>query len=172
MYTKQITLLGTRLLLFSILLNSTITYAQDKLSFGVSGAYNFPLNSIGIGLRGQVPILPKVFVVPQLKYFPSFNTIHELYGGLNLHYAIIEGNQRPNGFKRSIDPEIPLIYVAAGVQYNRLINYVENVESKAKPNNFLPEVGLGTSVGGYPIRLFAERKYNILWNESYGEVGI
>ncbi len=159
-------------ILLLLLVNHFNIYSQDKFSFGFSGVYNFPLNSVGIGLRAQVPIIPKVFVVPQLKYFPSFNTIHELYGGINVHYALVEGNIRPDGFKRSIDPEIPMIYLAVGAQYNRWINYVETQQSNSKPNNFLPEVGLGTSIGNYPVRLFAEVKYNILWKESYGEVGL
>ena len=132
-------------ILLLLLVNHFNIYSQDKFSFGFSGVYNFPLNSVGIGLRAQVPIIPKVFVVPQLKYFPSFNTIHELYGGINVHYALVEGNIRPGGFKRSIDPEIPMIYLAVGAQYNRWINYVETQQSNSKPNNFL--IGdLGPSV--------------------------
>ncbi|MFY7827726.1 MAG: hypothetical protein ACOVQ4_11410 [Flectobacillus sp.] len=160
------------LILFVLLARHFTIYSQDKFSFGFSGAYNFPLNSVGFGVRAQVPIIPKVFVVPQLKYYPSFNTIHELYGGINVHYVLVEGSIRPSGFKRSIDPEIPMVYLAVGAQYNRWINYVETQQSNSKPNNFLPEVGLGTSIGNYPVRLFAEVKYNILWKESYAEVGL
>jgi hypothetical protein len=154
-----------------ISLNVT-TYGQDKTSFGFSGMYNFPLKTIGIGVRANIPIFERAYVVPQFKYAPSFNKIHELYAGVNLHYVIMQGNQYINGRKRATEPTIPSIYITGGVLYNRWINYTETVSTTAKQNNILPEIGLGTSIGGYAVRAFAEVKYNVRWNESYGEVGL
>ena len=67
-----------------ILLVSTTIYAQDKVSFGASLMYNFPLNTIGAGLRSQIPITNRLILTPDIKYAPKFNQIHELYAGLNV----------------------------------------------------------------------------------------
>ena len=158
--------------IFLVFLSSFNAFSQDRIAFGISGMYNFPLNSLGFGLRAQVPIAPRWYVVPQLKYAPAFNTIHEFYGGMNVHFLLIEGNQRFGGFKRGVEPEKPTVYLAAGAEYNRWINYVETRQANSKQNNILPEVGIGAAIGNYPVRLFAEVKYNILWQESYGEVGL
>lgn len=63
------------------------------------------------------------------------------------------------------------VYAAAGALYNRWINYSQTENTKSNKNNFIPEAGIGMSLGGEAIRGFAEVKYNILWNESYGEIG-
>jgi hypothetical protein len=156
---------------FLLCINASL-FSQDKIALGISGMYNFPLQSVGLGLRAQIPVLPRVYIVPQIKYAPAFNTIHELYSGVNLHYLIIKGNERFKGFKRSMESEKPTIYLTGGVEYNRWINYVETRQTNSKQNNILPEVGIGSAIGNYSIRFFAEVKYNILWKESYGEVGI
>jgi hypothetical protein len=145
--------------------------AQDKTAFGLSAIYNFPLQTIGAGFRIQMPVANRFVLVPQIKYMPSFNNIHEAYGGINLHYFLLN-NTFSLGHKQIVNPKRPVLYLAAGVQYNRWINYEKTLNLKAKKDNVLPEAGLGLSAGGNFIRIFAEGKYNILWNESYGEVGV
>jgi hypothetical protein len=160
-YTKSIVFL---LLSFQL-------HAQDKIAFGISGMYNFPLETIGIGLRSQIPVYERLSVVPQIKYAPSFNTIHEFYGGINVHYSLLN-NTVSHGYRNRIEPIRPVLYLAAGVEYNRWINYEKTKNLKANQNNFLPETGLGISLGGHLIRAFAEIKYNIIWEESYSEFGV
>jgi hypothetical protein len=154
-----------------VLLLSLRLQAQDKISFGLSGMYNFPLETIGIGIRAQVPLLERLSLVPQVKYAPAFNTIHELYGGVNLHYALIN-NTVVHGYRHRVEPLRPVLYLAAGVEYNHWVNYEKTKNLKANQDNFLPETGLGLSLGGHLIRVFAEVKYNIVWEESYGEIGV
>lgn len=159
------------LICFLLCFNTSL-FSQDKIALGVSGMYNFPLNSVGIGLRAQIPVIPRVQLVPQFKYAPPFNTIHELFAGLNINYIVFKGNVRRNGFKKGMEVEKPTIYLTGGVEYNRWINYIETQQKNSKQNNFLPEVGIGTSVGNYSVRFFGEIKYNIRWQESYGEIGL
>ncbi|MBA4849790.1 hypothetical protein [Emticicia sp. BO119] len=154
-----------------LLLLGKSLHAQDKTAFGLSAIYNFPLQTVGAGFRIQMPVANRFALVPQIKYMPSFNNIHEAYGGINLHYFLIN-NTFSLGTRRVVNPKRPVIYLAAGVEYNRWINFKRTAQSEAKQNNVLPEAGLGLSGGWNFIRIFAEGKYNILWNESYGEVGV
>ncbi len=163
---KNIYLKTLILLLFSMSL-----YAQDKTAFGLSAIYNFPLQTVGVGFRIQMPLADRFALVPQIKYMPEFNNVHEAYGGINLHYYLLN-NTFSLGRKKLVNPKRPVLYLAAGVEYNRWINYALTQNDKAKKNNVLPEAGLGLSAGTNFIRIFAEAKYNILWKESYGEMGI
>ncbi|MFD2522773.1 hypothetical protein [Emticicia soli] len=155
---------------FLVLLSINL-YAQDKMAIGASAIYNFPLQTIGAGLRVQMPLANRFALVPQIKYMPVFNDIHEAYGGINLHYFLLN-NTFSLGYRKAVNPKRPVVYLAAGVEYNRWINYAPTVNDKAKKNNILPEAGLGASWGGNYVRIFAEAKYNILWKESYGEIGV
>lgn len=163
---KNIYLKTLFLLLFSMSL-----YAQDKTAFGLSAIYNFPLQTVGVGFRIQMPLADRFALVPQIKYMPKFNSVHEAYGGINLHYYLLN-NTFSLGRKKLVNPLRPVLYLAAGVEYNRWINYTITLNDKAKKNNVLPEAGLGLSAGTNFIRIFAEAKYNILWKESYGEIGV
>lgn len=154
-----------------LLLFSTNLFAQDKTAFGLSAIYNFPLQTTGVGFRIQMPVANRFALVPQIKYMPSFNNIHEAYGGINLHYFLLN-NTFSLGRKQVVNPKRPVLYLAAGVEYNRWINYTRTINTDAKQDNVLPEAGLGLSGGWNFVRIFAEGKYNILWNESYGEVGV
>lgn len=154
-----------------LLLFSMGLYAQDRTAFGLSAIYNFPLQTAGVGLRIQMPVANRFALVPQIKYMPAFNNIHEAYGGINLHYFLLN-NTFSLGYKKVVNPKRPVLYLAVGVEYNRWINYTITQNDKAKKNNVLPEAGLGLSAGGNFIRVFAEAKYNIFWKESYGEIGV
>lgn len=158
--------------LFFVFFIITNLQAQDKPAFGASLMYNFPLSTVGFGLRGQIPLSNRLLVVPQVKYAPGFNEIHELYAGTNIHFLLLT-KSRNIGYQKSIvEPQKPNLYLAAGVAYNRWINYFPSINSRAKQNNIIPEVGGGLTLGSLVTRFFVEGKYNILWNESYGEVGL
>ncbi len=157
--------------LILLCLISVKIYGQETISFGLSGVYNFPLKTIAAGFRANVPLGERLAVSPQVKYAPKFNDIHEIMAGANLHYNLIT-NVRRRGDELISEPRKPIVYLAAGVLYNRWINYTPSLNAKAKANNVLPEAGLGMAAGGNILRVFAEGKYNILWNESYGEIGV
>jgi hypothetical protein len=160
-------------LFFCLILFFTLNlYAQDKLSFGVSVMHNFPLNTNGVGIRSQIPLTNRLIVVPNIKYAPAFNKIHELYAGLNLHILIISSAKKTSYQKSRIEPQKPNLYIIAGADYNHWFNYINSINLKAKKDNILPQIGIGTSFGSLTIRFFAEAKYNILWKETYAEVGV
>lgn len=155
-----------------ILLVSISTYAQDKVSFGASLMYNFPLNTMGVGIRSQIPINNRIILAPDIKYAPKFNQIHELYAGLNLHLLLITSTKNISYQRNRVEPQKPNLYITAGAEYNQWFNYINSVNSKANKHNLLPKIGLGTSFGSHITRFFAEVKYNILWDETYAEVGL
>lgn len=139
--------------------------AQKTISFGLSGSYNFPMETIGFGLRANVPVTQRVSFVPRLKYAPGFNTIHEVEGGADIQFDLWDASQRDGSSK-------PVIYASAGALYNRWLNYYPSSNSKAGQNNILPEAGLGILSGGNRLKFFLEGHWNILWNESYADAGI
>jgi hypothetical protein len=158
--------------LFILLILAWQTYAQDKASFSATALYNYPLSTFGVGLRSVIPIQNRVMVVPQFKYAPAFNQIHELFAGVNLNYLIIAPSQKLGYGQSRIQPNKPSIYLTAGAAYNRWINYFPSINTRAKKDNILPEVGGGIILGSLTTRVFIEGKYNPLWDESYSELGI
>lgn len=146
-------------------------HAQESLSFGVSGAYNFPLETIGIGTRANIPLSPVLTVSPQVRYAPAFNDIHELFAGANLHFHFIRSNRQRG---RSYDAGSPKTgaYLIGGIHYNRWINYSPRKNPLAKTNNILPEAGIGVVFGGNVLKVFLEGKYNPLWLEPSAEAGL
>lgn len=155
-----------------ILLVSTTIYAQDKVSFGASLMYNFPLNTIGVGIRSQIPVTNRITLTPDVKYAPQFNDIHELYAGLNVHFLLITSTKNISYQRSRVEPQKPNLYITAGAEYNQWFNHINSINSQAKEKNILPKIGLGTSFGSHITRFFAEIKYNILWDEAYAEAGL
>lgn len=165
-------MLKTTKLFYLILLVSTSTYAQDKVSFGASVMYNFPLNTIGVGIRSQIPINNRITLTPDIKYAPKFNDIHELYAGINVHLLLITSTKNISYQRSRVEPQKPNLYIIAGAEYNQWFNYINSINSKANKQNVLPKIGLGTSFGSHITRFFAEVKYNTLWDEAYAEAGL
>lgn len=149
-----------RLLLVILMLsNSLLTIAQGYVGVGACAMYNIQTKGIGIGVRGQFPIVKNLSVVPQLYYFPSFNKVNEMFIGANLHYE----------WRRwqSITP-----YVAAGAFYNRWMNAERSGYLTAKPNNFIPEIGVGILFLNHCWRPFIEQRYTPVWKEGTFRLGI
>lgn len=156
----------TSLCLFGLSVN-----AQNSLSFGFSGAYNTPLEIIAAGLRANIPLSPTLALSPQIRYTPAFNDIHEFSAGTNLHYYFIRNSPGRRG-RYGSDANHPSLYLIGGIHYNRWINYSVSLNDRAKKNNLLPEVGIGSVFGGNILKVFLEGKYNPLWQEPSAEVGI
>ncbi len=168
----HLTVLKKTKLICLILLVSTTIYAQDKISFGASLMYNFPLNTIGVGIRSQIPVTNRITLTPDVKYAPKFNEIHELYAGLNVHFLLITSTKNISYQRSRVEPQKPNLYITAGAEYNQWFNHINSINSQAQEKNILPKIGLGTSFGSHITRFFAEVKYNILWDEAYAEAGL
>lgn len=140
---------------------------QEKTSFGLSGAYNLPLQTISVGTRARIPLTPRLSLNPQIRYAPAFNDFHEFSAGANLHYYFIRSPAR-----QDTDSPKFAAYLLAGGHYNRWINYSPSLNPLAKANNLLPEAGLGLVTGGNIFRIFFEAKYNPLWLEPSAEAGL
>ncbi len=161
--------------LFILLLLKFQGFAQDKIAIGAAAMYNYPLNTKGFGIRSMIPVSNRLMVVPQVKYAPSFNEtnkIQELYAGVNLNYMFIAPSRKMGYGESRIIPQKPAFYLTVGVAYNRWLNYQPTINTRAKENNILPEVGGGIIFGSLTTRIFIEGKYNALWNESYSELGV
>lgn len=133
--------------------------AQDKTGIGLSGIYNIQSTGMGAGLRVSVPTGERLFFIPQAMYFPSFNIVHEVYGGINLHYSIIS-RERVKG------------YITAGGNINYWINSSSSGYLKAKPLNIIPEAGGGFLFGEKCFRPFIEQRYNFKWQEGSFHIGL
>lgn len=147
------------------------TSAQSPLSIGVSGWYNFPVKTIGVGTRLDYRFSRRLAFDAQLHYAPPFNNITELYAGGFGQFYIIAPQAKKNFYTGNLTVK-PSVYALAGVSYNRWINYYASLNPNAKKNNIIPKVGLGTSVNLSKVRLFMEVKYLPIFNESYGEIGV
>lgn len=156
----------TVLLLFGSSVN-----AQSAVSLGFSGIYNIPLETIAVGIRTNIPFNPALAISPQIRYTPAFNDIHEFSVGTNLHYYFIRSSQG-RGRRYGSGSRRPSLYLIGGVHYNRWINYSVSLNDRAKKNNILPEIGIGTVFGGNVVKVFLEGKYNPLWLEPSAEAGL
>jgi hypothetical protein len=142
-----------------VILIPSISNAQGFIGVGASAMYNFQTQGIGVGIRGQFPLVKNLSIVPQLYYFPGFNKINELFVGANLHYDW----RRWQNFTP---------YVLAGGFYNRWLNAETSGYLKAKPNNFIPELGVGILFRSFCWRPFIEQRYNPVWKEGTFRIGI
>jgi hypothetical protein len=133
--------------------------SQDFIGVGASAMYNLQTNGIGFGVRGQFPIVINLSVVPQVYYFPSFNKVNELFMGASLHYEW----RRWHKFTP---------YVLAGAFYNHWTNAEVSGYITAKPNNFIPEAGVGILFLSNCWRPFIEQRYNPVWKEGTFRLGI
>ncbi len=152
----------------------TASLAQEKWALGPMVSYNFAIKSTGVGFRSTIPLSNKLILNPQVKYFPNFNALEELYAGVNLQYILVS-SESEIGYNRFKHSNKPSLYLTAGVDYNNWLNYdpaTPTLKANATNNNVLPNIGVGSVMGGSVVRLFAEARYNILWNESFGEFGI
>lgn len=149
--------------LFFIVFIINVSNAQQSTLFGAAAAGNVALKTGGLALRAQIPLGERFELVPQFRYFPKFNKVHEFYEGLNLHYSPINVALQNSNLK---------LYVLAGMSYNRWIDYQPSLNDRAKRDNFLPETGAGLNFGMDNIRFFAEAKYNPFWKESTAEIGV
>ena len=148
------------MLIFIVMtLGSIQVFAQVQIGFGVSGSYNFQSEGWGFGARAEGYVIKSLSVVLQGQYNPTFNKVHEVNGGLELHYA-------------PYYHPIVRAYVLAGGSVNYWFNYAESNYHLAKPLNFIAEVGGGLVFLDKQVRPFAEYRYNPIYLEGSVVVGI
>jgi len=131
---------------------------NSSAGFGPELIYNLPLEEIGFGVRGHIPLRYHWFVSPQLNYFPPFAQLHEL--NFNLHASFLINPQNRFGF-----------YITGGPYFNYWINYANSVKKKATVFNYGAELGIGILKNYGCLRPFAEWKYNAKWDESNVRIG-
>src|ERR1035437_3069514 len=81
-------------LLFSLIF-IFIVFPGRSQNVGIGGdvMYNFQTESFGAGARVNIFPNNKLSFVPQISYYPAFNTIHEYYFGLGAEYKFIRKNK-------------------------------------------------------------------------------
>jgi hypothetical protein len=143
--------------LFLLVFNSTS--AQVDIGFGVSGSYNIQSEGWGFGARAQWFIFKPLSLLIQGQYYPSFNQVHEVIGGLELHYAPF--------YHPIVRP-----YALAGGSVNYWPNFAESNFDKAKPLDVITEVGGGAVFLDKKWRPFLEFRYNPMYLEGAIHIGI
>lgn len=140
----------------TLIMFSSYLFSQNK-GIGLCAIYNFQTESIGIGLRGEVPV-KKLIIVPQIAYYPAFNKITEFYAGVSWHLDIASyGNLT--------------MYTILNGAFNGWINYENSTMSNAKFSNWAAEGGIGFKKGKC-WKPFIELRYNVKWKEANLRLGI
>jgi len=150
---------GILVFLVSSALIASEALSQDKVCIGASGIYNFQTKGLGLGFRVQIRVANKVHAVPQVYYFFPFNTVHEMYGGMNVHYDALKLDKLT-------------IYGLAGGALNMWFNAEESNYEKAKNTNVAVEAGVGMQYGNGCWKPFAEQRYNVVWQEGCFRIGV
>ncbi len=151
-----------KIILLCLLLLVQEAKSQDTWSVGASLNYNFPLQTVGAGIRARLPMNERLALVPKVRYAPSFNAIHEVDAGVNVQFSLWNVSESGG----------PVIYLSGGAVYNRWLNYQPSANAIAEENNILPELGGGFLSGGKRFKFFTEAHWNFRWNESYGDIGV
>jgi hypothetical protein len=153
----------TACLSIAIFNNATAqVYADErKTGFGAAIIYNFMADGWGIDLRAKIPLPPRrLFIVPEVSYYPSFNLYHDLYAGAALHYELF-----------TVKKKLTFYILGAGY-YNKWINAEDFVPGQKKEDNFVAEAGAGIVRSRGCIRPFIEDRYDFKWEENTLRIGI
>lgn len=136
---------------------------QNK--YGGSAIFNMSNKSLGLGFRAEFPIqqidlLEGLSIVPQVSYFPEFNSIHEFYIGSGIHL-------------NAYSYEKLMFYGLMNLSYNGWIN---NEDTENRIGNFS---NMGFEIGGglsYPLfkclHPFLELRFNFKWIDPMIQLGI
>ena len=133
--------------------------AQIELGFGLSASHNIQSEGWGFGVRSEIFVIRSVSVLIQGQYYPSFNKVHEVIAGAEVHYAPF--------YHPIVRP-----YALAGGSVDWWPNFSASNYDKAKPLSFISEVGGGVVFLDKKWRPFAEFRYNPFYLEGAVHVGI
>lgn len=165
-------LLKKSIAILTLLIFNFSLSAQEKLAIGGGGSYNFPLESSGFNFKAMFPLTQKLQALPGFRYYPTSNAVSEYFGSLQVNYLILNSFRSKSYNKAIFNSNLPALYTLASFEYNHWFNYQPTKNTKAKENNFLGLVGAGIAYGRQSIRIYAELKYNPLWNESNTDFGV
>lgn len=133
--------------------------SREPVGYGAAIIYNFMTEGFGADLRVKIPITYRLSAVPEISYFPAFNSYHEGFGGVALHYEIFT--------IRSYN-----LYLLGGAYFNYWINAEDFAPGQKKKNNFSPQAGGGLVRNRGCIRPFIENRYDFKWKEDNLRIGI
>jgi hypothetical protein len=136
---------------------------SQEYRVGGSVIYNFRNRGIGLGARAEFPLksvdlLEGLSIVPQIAYFPAFNSISEFYAGSSVHLGIYKLNKW-------------IFYGLANVSYKGWINYAESIDPNARFSNLALEGGIGVTRKKC-IRPFLEFRLNAIGMEPSVQLGL
>lgn len=149
----------TRILLLFTTIAIANTVSGQGIGIGGSVIRNWQTEGTGFGVRAAIPVRDRVTVVPQFTYFPGFNILKEYFGGVSVHYDLMQRNKFT-------------LYVLGSGHINIWVNASESSFSKAKTMNISPEIGAGLLFGHGCWKPFLEHRYNPVWKEGSTHLGI
>jgi hypothetical protein len=159
----------TRIVLLSILFLAVSATAFGQYSYnrkektgwgyGASIIYNFQTEGFGADLRVRIPLVKRLYAVPEVSYFPGFNEYHELYAGAALQYDLLNFGKWH-------------FYILGAGYYNDWINADDFAPGQKKRHNFAPEAGGGLVRNNGCLRPFIENRYDFKWKEDNLRIGI
>lgn len=150
--------------LFFFLFLSDITSAQHRRirqpwGYGAAVIYNFQAESFGADVRVRIPVTGKLYAVPEISYYPSFNRYHDLFAGGALQYDLFSVKSYA-------------FYPLAGVYYHNWMNAEEYAPGQHKTHNLSPQAGAGLVRNRGCWRPFIEDRYDFKWKEDNLRIGI
>jgi len=165
MFKKRIEILVAGFFLFAIATLTLPGFAQavkkekQSVGYGASLIYNFHATSFGADVRVKIPLVRKLFIVPEFSYFPAFNDYHEFYAGAALHLEVAR-------------VKTYTLYLLGAGYYNNWINAEDYAPGQKKQQNFAYEAGAGLVRSYGCIRPFIEDGYDFKWKENSLRIGI
>ncbi|NQY67587.1 MAG: hypothetical protein HRT72_07685 [Flavobacteriales bacterium] len=136
------------------------SFSQGRFGAGANAIYNFQSGGIGIGLQGDMNVSKRLILASLVDYYPSFNTYHELYVGIESIIPIFHVKKSWIGY--------PLLVG----YYQMLFNHGSFGAEKSKFSNFTYEAGLGFSKAKGTIKPLVELRYDIKWKEVNLRAGV
>ncbi|MBS1764396.1 MAG: hypothetical protein JSS90_05470 [Bacteroidetes bacterium] len=150
-------------ILFLVILSVSANAQRRKVSkpwgYGAGVIYNFQAESFGAEVRMRIPVTGKLYAVPEVSYYPSFNRYHDLFAGGALQYDLFA--------IRSYN-----FYPLAGVYYHNWLNVDEYAPGQRKKHNLSPQAGVGLVRNRGCWRPFIEDRYDFKWKEDHLRIGI
>ncbi len=147
------------IIFFTICFSAFSQKATKSIEAGFGIEYNYQTKGIAPEIRVEIPVFGNAAITPRLSYFPGFNTVHELFLGIdaNYHYPIIK--------KFSF-------YSLLGVYYDHWVNSDDFTSTVAKKSNVVIQAGAGVEYNRGCLNPFLEHRYDFKWKEGTTVLGI
>jgi squalene cyclase len=140
------------------------TFGQGKrpknhFAIGAGVSYNYSIETTGIHLRAEIPVMGFVSLVGHAEHYPNSSKIAEsnFTGQLNVIFYS--------------QPKLSL-YLSSGYNYNTWHNYANYENNLAQLNSHTFELGTGLDYRFLPFSAFFEYRYNLIWGEPKSTLGL